>query len=231
MAQCVDCERTQERQLFEPPEFGSLIKIKPMRSASETIAHSAPNRCRNRRGSRPIRDIFHRSLFATTRSVHGCVSGHALCRRQPCEHDGPRRRTPPDRARLCRRARIKAAPAANLRADYHGVRRGFAAYTDNDSRLRRALPPRPPRLHSRVYPCTNQETIALTEDLQFMRRILNGSVKMEASASDLCAAIVRHAWAARAFAPAYLHQAGLQLSALLGSDYEALQTILTSVVG
>ncbi len=232
MAQCVDCERTQERQLFEPPEFGSLIKIKPMRPASEIIAHSAPQPLPESDEEADPFATFSTAAASPPRAPFTAASAGtlyaAVSHASMTALDAGRRPTALGYADEHELRRHQPQIFELITTEFAGV---LLAYSDSESRLRRTLPPRPPRLHSRVYPCTDQEAIALTEDLQFMRRILNGSVKMEASASDLCAAIVRHAWAARAFAPAYLHQAGLQLSALLGSDYEALQTILTSVVG
>ena len=232
VAQCVDCERTEERQLFEPPEFGSLIKIRPMRTANDVSAAAVPPTISE---SEDEDDPFLTLSTAVnqtqsinlTLDVAGTLYA-AVSHASMTTLDAGRRPTALGYADEDELRRHQPQIFELITTEFAGV---LLAYSDSNGHLRRSLPPRPPRLHSRVLPCTDQEVVALTEDLQFMRRILNGSIKMEASASDLCAAILRHAWSARAFQPSYLQQAGLQLSALLGSDYEALQTILTSVVG
>ncbi len=226
VAQCVDCERTEERQLFEPPEFGSLIKIRQPRASSDATPAEITE-------SEDESDPFLTLSAAPISPRHSVVSlpgtlYAAVSHASMTALDAGRRPTALGYADEDELRRHQPQIFELITTEFAGV---LLAYSDGDGRLRRSLPPRPPRLHSRVLPCTDQEVVALTEDLQFMRRILNGSIKMEASATDLCAAILRHAWAARKFQPAYLQQAGLQLSALLGSDYESLQTILTSVVG
>ena len=230
VAQCVDCDRTEERQLFEPPEFGSLIKIKQQSARNEASADATSAALSE---SEDESDPFLTLSAVPLPPRHTVVSlpgtlYAAVSHASMTTLDAGRRPTALGYADEDELRRQQPQIFELITTEFAGV---LLAYSDSDGRLRRSLPPRPPRLHSRVLPCTNQEIVALTEDLQFMRRILNGSIKMEASATDLCAAILRHAWTAREFQPAYLQQAGLQLSALLGSDYESLQTILTSVIG
>ncbi|MCW3058360.1 MAG: HerA-ATP synthase, barrel protein, partial [Capsulimonas sp.] len=115
-----------------------------------------------------------------------------------------------------------------LRTEFSGL---LIAYSDGDKGLRRHLPPRSPRVHSRVYPCTDEEIRVLTSDLSFLRGLLNGSGALGGAPTDeLVAACLRQAAPAQLNEQAFLLRAGKTLAGFLSEDYDRLQAILRSIV-
>ena len=116
-----------------------------------------------------------------------------------------------------------------LRTEFSGL---LIAYAEGEDKpLRRHLPPRPPRIHSRVYPCSLEETRLLTEDLSFLRSLLLPSGGAAGVPVDeLAAACLRGAREAHADDEAFLLRAGRTLALLLPTDYERLQAILRNVI-
>ncbi len=118
-----------------------------------------------------------------------------------------------------------------LTTEFDGALIGF---TDDKGHLRRYLPPKPPRLHRRVYACTSAEILAITADLQFLQPMLSsGRVPggSDVPIEELVAAILRSGLSARDGDPAYLRLAGTTVAAMLGADYNRLQAIMRSVAG
>ena len=117
-----------------------------------------------------------------------------------------------------------------LRTEFSGL---LIAYSSGDGKaLRRHLPPKPPRIHSRVYLCDPGEVRVLTEDLSFLRALLlpSGGALAGVPADELVAACLRGAREAQANDQAFLLRAGKTLAALLAEDYDRLQAILKSVI-
>ena len=116
-----------------------------------------------------------------------------------------------------------------LRTEFSGL---LIAYAEGEGKpLRRHLPPLPPRIHSRVYPCSLEETRLLTEDLSFLRSLLLPSGGTAGVPVDeLAAACLRGAREAHADDEAFLLRAGRTLALLLPTDYERLQAILRNVI-
>ena len=117
-----------------------------------------------------------------------------------------------------------------LRTEFSGI---LIAYAPGDGKpLRRHLPPLPPRIHSRVYPCTPEETRLLTEDLSFLRGILlpSGGAPAGVPADELAAACLRGARDTHPDDEAFLLRAGRTLATILATDYERLQAILRNVL-
>ena len=99
-----------------------------------------------------------------------------------------------------------------LRTEFSGL---LVAYSEGgDKPLRRHLPPLPPRIHSRVYPCTPDETRLLTEDLSFLRSILlpSGGALAGVPSDELAAACLRQARESHPDDQAFLLRAGQTLA-------------------
>ncbi len=88
------------------------------------------------------------------------------------------------------------------------------------------LPPRPPQIHQAVYECTPDEVIAFTEQLDFLRTLLqiNG-----APTDALVAATMREIYQLRKADRAWLVEAGRMLNLLLKDDYDRLRVILSQI--
>lgn len=88
------------------------------------------------------------------------------------------------------------------------------------------LPPRPPQIHQGVYHCEGSEIIRFTEQLDFLRTLLD--VKT-VPVDSLVAAVLREIYRLRQADRDWLVQAGRKLSTLLKDDYDRLRYILSQV--
>ncbi|NEQ68567.1 MAG: hypothetical protein F6J86_10390 [Symploca sp. SIO1B1] len=88
------------------------------------------------------------------------------------------------------------------------------------------LPPRPPQIHQAVYRCEPAEIIHFSEQLDFLRTLLqvNG-----APVEALTAAAIRGVYQLRQADRNWLVQAGRTLSILLKDDYDRLRYILSQL--
>ncbi|NEP55621.1 MAG: hypothetical protein F6K31_01045 [Symploca sp. SIO2G7] len=88
------------------------------------------------------------------------------------------------------------------------------------------LPPRPPQIHQAVYRCEPAEIIHFSEQLEFLRTLLqvNG-----APVEALTAAAIRGVYQLRKADRNWLVQAGRTLSVLLKDDYDRLRYILSQL--
>jgi hypothetical protein len=88
------------------------------------------------------------------------------------------------------------------------------------------LPPRPPQIHQAVYECTGDEVIAFTEQLDFLRTLLQvGGAPTDA----LAAATMREIYQLRKADRVWLVEAGRMLNLLLKDDYDRLRVILSQI--
>ncbi|MCW6037124.1 hypothetical protein K4A83_12715 [Spirulina subsalsa FACHB-351] len=88
------------------------------------------------------------------------------------------------------------------------------------------LPPRPPQIHQGVYQCDRHEIIAFTENLDFLRTLLQvNNVPVEA----LVAACLRQIYQLRQCDRPWLVKAGRALSQLLKDDYDNLRYIISQI--
>lgn len=88
------------------------------------------------------------------------------------------------------------------------------------------LPPRPPQIHQGVYYCEQDEIIQFTEELDFLRTLLDvRSVPVD----SLVAAVLREIYRLRQADREWLVQSGRKLSTLLKDDYDRLRYILSQV--
>jgi hypothetical protein len=94
-------------------------------------------------------------------------------------------------------------------------------------RFRPYLPPFPPPLHYSVYLCTAEESRRLSEDLGYLRTVLNAS---GLPVDEVVAANLRWAAEARGWDLAFLLRAGRELAALLPEEYDRLAALLRRLV-
>ncbi len=94
------------------------------------------------------------------------------------------------------------------------------------SSLYQYLPPRPPQIHQAVYQCQPEEIIHFSEQLDFLRTLLqvNG-----APVEALTAAAIREVYQLRKADREWLVRAGRTLSVLLKDDYDRLRYILSQL--
>jgi len=88
------------------------------------------------------------------------------------------------------------------------------------------LPPRPPQVHQGVYHCETEEIIRFTEQLDFLRILLDVNT---VPVDSLLAAVLREIYRLRQADREWLVEAGRKLSTLLKDDYDRLRYILSQV--
>ena len=88
------------------------------------------------------------------------------------------------------------------------------------------LPPRPPQIHQAVYRCQPEEVVHFSEQLDFLRTLLQVSgIPVE----SLTAAAIREIYRLRNGNRDWLVTVGRTLSILLKDDYERLRYILSQI--
>jgi HAS barrel domain len=95
-----------------------------------------------------------------------------------------------------------------------------------DSTIYQHLPPRPPQIHQPVFGCTTEEVLAFSEELDFLRTLLQVA---GAPVDALAAAAIREIYQLRKADRAWLVQAGRMLNLLLKDDYDRLRVILSQI--
>lgn len=122
---------------------------------------------------------------------------------------------------------------AMLKTEFRAVIVGFEAPANSDNgahsfpgRLYQYLPPRPPQIHQAVYQCESEEVIRFSEQLDFLRILLEiKGVPTEA----LVGGALREVYRLRQLDRQWLVNAGRTLSILLKDDYDRLRYILSQV--
>jgi hypothetical protein len=94
------------------------------------------------------------------------------------------------------------------------------------SRTYQHLPPRPPQVHQAVYRCEATEVIRFTEELDWLRTLLQVS---GVPTESLAAAAIRDVYSLRDLDRAWLIRAGRMVSVLLKDDYDRLRMILSQI--
>jgi hypothetical protein len=88
------------------------------------------------------------------------------------------------------------------------------------------LPPRPPQVHQAVYRCEKAEVVSFTEELDWLRTLLQVSA---VPAESLAAAAIREVYSLRDLDRDWLIRAGRMVSVLLKDDYDRLRMILSQI--
>lgn len=106
-----------------------------------------------------------------------------------------------------------------LKTDFSTIIIGYK----NLNKIFEYLPPHPPQIHDFVYICSKEEVKQITENLIFLRTILNtGNAPIE----ELVSACLRHANIVRDFDRLFMLKAGRELSNLLKDNYDRLNSII-----
>ncbi len=230
VAQCLEVPREIVPRLYDPPPFGSFVKIgKPAPAevppplgiegdAEEedpfALAFNPPPPIQAGTGASGLPPAVYALVYgANTASLEPNRRPSAL----GFADEDEMRNQQPQIFEL-------------LRTEFSGL---LIAYSEGgDKPLRRHLPPLPPRIHGRVYPCSPEETRMLTEDLSFLRSLLlpSGGALAGVPSDELAAACLRMAREVYPDDQAFLLRAGRTLATLLATDYERLQAILRNVL-
>lgn len=224
VAQCLELPRQNEPRLYDPPPFGSFVRIGSTRPsvAPQATVDAADDEV----------DPFDTAPAASTpaelldlpAAVYALVVGASTTSIEPnrrpsalgYEDEDDLRRHQPQIFEL-------------LRTDFTGL---LVAYSRGDGTgLRRHLPPAPPRIHARVWPCTAEEVRALTVDLSFLRSVLapSGGALAGVPGDELAAACLREARRVQTDDYQFMVRSGRTLAGILADDYERLQAILRNV--
>ena len=233
VAQCLEVPREIVPRLYDPPPFGSFVKIGKPVPVQEVP--DLPPLGIEAGGADEEDDPFALAfdppapLVSTGAglppAVYALVYGANTASLEPNRRPSALGFADEDEMRLQQPQIFEL-----LRTEFSGL---LIAYSDGgDTRRRRHLPPLPPRIHSRVYPCSPEETRLLTEDLSFLRGLLlpSGGALSGVPSDELAAACLRLARECHADDQAFLLRAGRTLATLLATDFERLQAILRNVL-
>jgi hypothetical protein len=115
---------------------------------------------------------------------------------------------------------------AMLKTEFRAAIVGYQPPSQGTPVIYQHLPPRPPQIHQAVYKCDSEQVMEFSENLDFLRTILE--VK-GAPADALAGATIRQVYQLRKGDRTWLVQAGRTLSMLLKDDYDRLRVILSQV--
>ncbi len=100
---------------------------------------------------------------------------------------------------------------------------GYSEY----GQVRQYLPPVPPKIHTRVYQCTEEEVSIITLRMDFLRTLINFR---NTPCDEMVAACIREAGRMHRGNSELLVSAGKELANLLKDDYERLHAIVRRIV-
>lgn len=219
-AHCLPDPRPSTPCLYDPPPFGSFVKISPPGRNAEAEAQAGEEA-----------DPF-ASLSYAGPAGDPILAPHTtfavVCLQRMGSLDPSRRPSalgyPDSDSLLAHQPQL----AELIATEFCGL---LLAHTNGEGRLRRYLPARPPQVHSRVAECDKTEVRALTGDLSFLRSLLGPSLAgLPAPQDELTAAVLRSALEAQDGNQAYLVEAGKKLLEVLADDYERFRAIMDGVL-
>jgi len=111
-----------------------------------------------------------------------------------------------------------------LKTEFRVAIVGF--YPAGEETFYQHLPPRPPQVHQAVYRCQAAEVMAFTEQLDFLRTLMD---MRSAPVDGLIAAVIREVYQLRQLDREWLVQAGRVLNVQLKDDYDRLRIILSQI--
>ncbi len=111
-----------------------------------------------------------------------------------------------------------------LRTEFLAV---LVGYEDERGQIHRHLPPQPPPLHYAVYAAEDPEMNAFSEDLRYLRLLLNTGSPVPGE--QLLAAHVRILYRARGKDETWLGQAARYIANLLKRDYDRLRAAVEAL--
>ena len=115
---------------------------------------------------------------------------------------------------------------AMLKTEFRAAIVGYKIPGKTQQSLYQHIPPRPPQIHQAVYFCDPEEIIVFSEELDFLRMLLQVP---QAPVDALCAAAIREIYQLRKGDRNWLVKAGRYLSTLLRDDYDRLRVILSQI--
>ncbi|MGP1373782.1 MAG: HAS-barrel domain-containing protein [Almyronema sp.] len=117
---------------------------------------------------------------------------------------------------------------AMLKTEFRSAIIGFKPHVGDraSNMVYQHLPPRPPQIHQAVYRCPAADIIHFSEQLDFLRTLLE---VRGAPADSLIGATIRQIYQLRQADRAWLVQAGRSLSVVLKDDYDRLRVILNQI--
>lgn len=116
-------------------------------------------------------------------------------------------------------------PVLSPNGSKNGSKNGFDT-AGNRETIYQHLPPRPPQVHQAVYYCQPEEVIEFSEQLDFLRTLLQLT---SAPVDALTAAAIRGIYQLRQADRPWLVKTGRALSLLLKDDYDRLRIILSQI--
>jgi hypothetical protein len=114
---------------------------------------------------------------------------------------------------------------AMLKTEFRAAIIGFIEPT---GQMYQYLPPRPPQIHQSVHRCTLDEIVQFSEQLEFLRSLLQ---VQGAPVEALTAATIREIHHLREYDRPWLVAAGRMVSLILKDDYDRLRYILSQIRG
>ncbi|MDH7481718.1 MAG: hypothetical protein QHH26_07070 [Armatimonadota bacterium] len=222
----------ESRELHAPPAFGSFVKV-PF-DLQQTSPESLPTITSSQEEKDPFEEPWKRLEGTFSQSYKSLVEGEEELQIPPAifgivyhsatmNVDSNRR----PRAYWKDEEKLKEEQPELaewlLMTEFRAIIIGFS----ENGRIRRYLPPRPPKIHYFVYPCTTDEIRAITQSMDFLRTL---SSFRNAPSDEVIAACIREA--ARAHQPndfEFKVAAGKKLANLLKDDYERLEAIIRRV--
>ena len=155
VAQCLEVPREIVPRLYDPPPFGSFVKIGKPAPVTPNSAAARHRRRAEEEDPFALPPNAASPAFQTgdglPPAVYALVYGANTASLEPNRRPSALGFADEDEMR-------KQQPQIFelLRTEFSGL---LIAYSEGDGKpLRRHLPPLPPRIHSRVYPCTPEET-------------------------------------------------------------------------
>ncbi|MFB2935384.1 HAS-barrel domain-containing protein [Aerosakkonemataceae cyanobacterium BLCC-F154] len=115
---------------------------------------------------------------------------------------------------------------AMLKTEFRAAIVGYKLPGKKQQGFYQHIPPRPPQIHQAVYFCEREEIIVFSEELDFLRMLLQVP---QAPVDALCAAAIREIYQLRKGDRTWLVKAGRYLSTLLRDDYDRLRVILSQI--
>lgn len=109
-----------------------------------------------------------------------------------------------------------------LKTDFYAL---IIGYQENN-KIYQYLPPHPPQIHDFVYTCNEKEVRKITQNLDFLRTILESTCN---PTDELIAATLRIYYQINGQNKEFLIKAGKELSSLLKDDYDRLKGILKRI--
>jgi hypothetical protein len=109
-----------------------------------------------------------------------------------------------------------------LKTDFSAITVGYI----KDGKIYQSVPPHPPQIHDFVYSCDHNQIKEITENLDYIRTLLNSGTSM---CEDIVEANLKFSYLSRGKDRSFLINAGRELSNLLKDNYDRLSAILRRI--